>query len=129
MVLKLDALRLSLDERRLAKKSSALGWLFGARQSSEQAAASGLYIWGSVGRGKTMLMDLFFDSVEIETKRRVHFHAFMADVHRRIFAWRQKKKAGEVKGDDPIAPIADDLATRRGSCASTNSRSPISPTP
>ena len=41
-------------------------------------------------------------------KRRVHFHAFMADVHARIFAWRQKlKKAGEVKGDDPIAPIAD----------------------
>jgi cell division protein ZapE len=108
VVEKLDALSVMLTESRLARKSSALGWLFGARKV-ETATPRGLYIWGSVGRGKTMLMDLFFDSVEIELKRRVHFHAFMADVHKRIFAWRQKKKANEVKGDDPIAPIADDL--------------------
>jgi cell division protein ZapE len=105
---KLEALSLSLRERRLAKKSSALGWLFGARHASEPAAR-GLYIWGSVGRGKTMLMDLFYDSVEIEKKHRIHFHAFMAEVHRRIFAWRQKRKAGEVKGDDPIGPVAEGL--------------------
>lgn len=108
VVLKLDALAASLVESRLAKKSSALGWLFGARKA-DAPTPRGLYIWGSVGRGKTMLMDLFFDSVEFEPKRRVHFHAFMADVHKRIFAWRQKKKANEVKGDDPIAPIADEL--------------------
>ncbi len=57
-----------------------------------------------------MLMDLFFEGVEVEAKRRVHFHAFMADIHRRIFAWRQLKKADKVKGDDPIGPIAEDLA-------------------
>jgi cell division protein ZapE len=108
VVLKLDALASSLEESRLAKKSSALGWLFGARKT-EAVIPRGLYVWGSVGRGKTMLMDLFYESVAVEPKRRVHFHAFMADVHKRIFAWRQKKKAGEVKGDDPIAPIADEL--------------------
>ena len=99
----------TIVEARLAKKSSALGWIFGARRP-QRLPTKGLYIWGSVGRGKTMLMDLFFESVAIEPKRRVHFHAFMADVHRRIFAWRQKKKAGAVKGDDPIAPVADALA-------------------
>ncbi len=109
IVLKLDALCVSLEDSRLAKKSSALGWMFGARRTATPPT-KGLYIWGSVGRGKTMLMDLFFETVQIESKRRVHFHAFMADVHRRIFAWRQKKKAGQAKGDDPIAPIADDLA-------------------
>jgi cell division protein ZapE len=108
VIRRLDGLSLALNQRRLAKKSSALGWLFGARNASE-AAARGLYIWGPVGRGKTMLMDLFYDSVEIEKKHRIHFHAFMAEVHRRIFAWRQKRKVGLVKGDDPIAPVAEGL--------------------
>jgi cell division protein ZapE len=106
VIRKLDALSLALNERRMAKKSSALGWLFGARAASEPAPR-GLYIWGPVGRGKTMLMDLFFDSIEIEQKHRVHFHAFMTEVHRRIFVWRQKRKAGKVKGEDPIAPVAE----------------------
>ncbi|MCI4678514.1 cell division protein ZapE [Rhodoblastus acidophilus] len=108
VVEKLDALGVSLTERRLAKKSSSLGWLFGARNVTAPTAR-GLYVWGLVGRGKTMLMDLFFDSIAIEKKRRVHFHAFMADVHKRIFAWRQKRKTGEVKGEDPIAPVASEL--------------------
>jgi cell division protein ZapE len=108
IVRKLDALSATLTENRLAKKSSALGWLFGARRD-ETPTPRGLYVWGGVGRGKTMLMDLFFESVEIDLKRRVHFHAFMADVHKRIFDWRQKKKSGEIKGDDPIVPVADDL--------------------
>ena len=89
---RLDALAQALHDRRLASKSSALGWMFGARRS--KASVKGLYIWGSVGRGKTMLMDLFFNAVQEPHKRRVHFHAFMADVHARIHAWRQAKKAG-----------------------------------
>ncbi len=109
IVRKLDDLCQLIEETQLAKKSSALGWMFGARRAAAPPP-KGLYIWGSVGRGKTMLMDLFYDAVSVGPKRRVHFHAFMADAHRRIFAWRQKKKAGEVKGDDPIVPVAEDLA-------------------
>ena len=107
-VRRLDKLCSDLAEHRLARKSSALGWLFGARKPAGDPR--GLYIWGPVGRGKTMLMDLFFDAVVVQRKRRAHFHSFMADVHARVHEWRQKKKAGEVKGDDPIAPVADDLA-------------------
>src|SRR3712207_3302793 len=70
----------------------------------------GLYIWGDVGRGKTMLMDLFHEAAPAGAKRRTHFHMFMADVHERIHDWRQKLKRGEVKGDDPIAPVAAALA-------------------
>jgi cell division protein ZapE len=109
IVARLDALSAAIAESRLARKSSALGWMFGARGKAAPPI-KGLYIWGSVGRGKTMLMDLFYEASEVEPRRRVHFHAFMADVHRRVFAWRQKKKAGQVKGDDPIAPVAEDLA-------------------
>ena len=57
-----------------------------------------------------MLMDLFFNAVPARKKRRVHFHAFMADVHHRVHEWRQKKKIGAVKGDDPLAPVAEALA-------------------
>jgi cell division protein ZapE len=94
---------------RLARKSSALGWLFGARTETAQAL-KGLYIWGAVGRGKTMLMDLFFGYVTAQRKRRVHFHDFMADVHARVHEWRQLARDGKVKGSDPIAPVAEALA-------------------
>src|SRR4029078_1463344 len=70
----------------------------------------GLYIWGPVGRGKTMIMELFYEAVPVARKRRVHFHAFMADVHARIHAYRQRLKAGEVKEPDPIGPVAAELA-------------------
>jgi cell division protein ZapE len=55
-------------------------------------------------------MDLFFDAAPPARKRRVHFHAFMADVHARVHRWRQMRKRGEVLGDDPIAPVAAALA-------------------
>lgn len=70
----------------------------------------GIYIWGGVGRGKSMLMDLFFNHAPMAAKKRVHFHAFMQDCHERIFTWRQREKAGEVKGGDPIPPVAEAIA-------------------
>ncbi len=106
---RLSALNDRLADYRLARrKSSALAWLFSRGQKQEPVR--GLYIWGDVGRGKTMLMDLFMEASPVRHKRRAHFHEFMADVHERIHAWRQKLKAGEVKGDDPIAPVAAALA-------------------
>jgi cell division protein ZapE len=107
LVHRLDALGAALGEHGLARKSSSLGWLFGRRAP---APPKGLYLWGSVGRGKTMLMDLFFEALPVRRKRRVHFHAFMAEVHERIHAWRQALKAGEVSGDDPIRPVAATFA-------------------
>jgi cell division protein ZapE len=109
LVAKLDALAERLAARRLARKGSALGWLFGGRER-DAAPLKGLYVWGAVGRGKTMLMDLFFDAVAMKRKRRVHFHAFMADVHERIFAFRQRVKRGEEKDTDPIPEVAAELA-------------------
>ena len=104
---RLEALAGSLEQFRLSRKTSALGWLFGKKS---HAPPKGLYVWGSVGRGKTMLMDLFFEALPVKRKRRVHFHAFMSDVHERIHHWRQLLKAGQVSGDDPIAPVAEVLA-------------------
>ncbi|KRE16984.1 ATPase [Bosea sp. Root381] len=109
VVRRLQALAETLAAQRLARKSSALGWLFGKKNAAKDAA-KGLYIWGSVGRGKTMLMDLFYDSVAVTKRRRVHFHEFLADVHGRIHAYRQKLKTGEVKDPDPIGPVAAELA-------------------
>ncbi|MCA0420523.1 MAG: cell division protein ZapE [Proteobacteria bacterium] len=109
VVKKLQALTETLAARRLARKGSALGWLFGKKPDTA-TAPKGLYVWGSVGRGKTMLMDMFFEAAPVKRKRRVHFHEFLADVHGRINAYRQKIKSGEVKEGDPIAPVAADLA-------------------
>lgn len=110
VVKRLAALSEALSAKRLARKSSALGWLFGGSKHASAEAVKGLYIWGSVGRGKTMLMDMFYDAVPLPKRRRVHFHAFMADAHARIHAYRQRLKAGEVKEPDPIGPVAAELA-------------------
>jgi cell division protein ZapE len=97
-----------LASHRLARKSSALGWLFSRGESEE--AIRGLYLHGEVGRGKTMLMDLFFETCPAKRKRRVHFHEFMADVHERVHAYRLKMKSGELVNGDPVRRTADDLA-------------------
>ena len=107
LVRKLDALANKLKGYKAEGKPSGFSWLFGV---SPAEPPRGLYIHGPVGRGKTMLMDMFFDGVQTPLKRRAHFHAFMADVHERLNRWRQARKRGEVAGEDPIAPVAADLA-------------------
>ena len=109
IVRRLDELNTELSQLRLASKKSSLGWLFG-RGRKQEKSIKGLYVWGGVGRGKTMLMDLFMEVAVVRRKRRVHFHEFMAETHERIFAHRQALKRGEVKGDDPIPPVAEKIA-------------------
>ncbi len=105
---KLSVLEARLATHRLARKSSSLGWLFGKREP--QAAIRGLYIHGDVGRGKTMLMDMFFATCPVKRKRRAHFHEFMADVHERLRDFRHRLKYGEIADEDPIRLTAAVIA-------------------
>ncbi|KAM7308834.1 putative ATPase N2B isoform X2 [Ixodes scapularis] len=77
---------------------------------------AGVYIYGAVGRGKTMLMDMFYESATPESKQRVHFHSFMLDVHNRIHAWKQQSaQAGLGRKSpqyDPIPPVAEALCAQ-----------------
>ena len=93
---------------RSARRANPVGWLFGSRDSD--GAAKGLYIYGDVGRGKTMLMDLFFEASPVVRKRRAHFHEFMADVHERVRAFRQQIKDGAIEDDDPIRLTGAEIA-------------------
>jgi cell division protein ZapE len=86
--------------RPAARSKRLLGRLFGNGKSTEQI--KGLYIHGEVGRGKTMLMDMFFEGSAVRHKRRAHFHEFMADAHERVHAFRQKIAAGAVDDADPV---------------------------
>ena len=83
---KLDALSVKLKDYRAEPKPNGFSRLLGIKPAEPPR---GLYIHGPVGRGKTMLMDMFFDAAPTPRKRRAHFHAFMADVHARLHQWRQ----------------------------------------
>ena len=108
--LKLDAAQAAVVERLAALETALarppeppglLGRLLG---KTAPPAPKGLYIWGGVGRGKSMAMDLFFDASTISPKRRAHFHEFMADVHVAIHTRRQ---AGDT---DPLLSVAGQIA-------------------
>ena len=93
VVARLDELRLRLEAQRPRR---------GLRRWFSDDTIKGLYLWGGVGRGKTYLMDLFFDALEIEGKSRIHFHRMMHDVHARF------KAQGTVA--DPLDAVAEDIA-------------------
>jgi cell division protein ZapE len=90
----LDRVARSFNERGFFRR------LFGSKTESP----AGVYLWGGVGRGKSMLMDLAFAHVEIEPKRRVHFNEFMLETHERLRIARQREEG------DPIEPVAEQIA-------------------
>lgn len=94
---RLDALQKELQADR---PGGLLAQFFGKGPSRPQ----GVYMWGGVGRGKSMLMDLFHDTLEVDEKRRAHFHAFMQQVHQMMRAWRKADPG------DPIPNVARDIA-------------------
>jgi cell division protein ZapE len=103
------ALEQRVTAHRSARRMRPVGWLFGGR-SQDSDTVKGVYVFGEVGRGKTMLMDLFFEASPVVRKRRAHFHEFMADVHERVRAFRQMLKDGEIEGDDAIRLAAAEIA-------------------
>ena len=97
--------RLQQLQRELEKEPEKKGWLARLTGSGDAPAKPrGVYMWGGVGRGKSMLMDLFVETLAIAEKRRVHFHEFMLEVDQLI---REERKS---ESGDPIAPVARRLA-------------------
>lgn len=106
-------LKLDADQQKAAAILDRLAGDFGARAKSgfftrliggKPRQPRGIYLWGGVGRGKSMLMDLAFAAIPIAKKRRVHFHEFMLEVHSRLRDERQKESG------DPIPPVARAVA-------------------
>ncbi|MBS0473751.1 MAG: AFG1 family ATPase [Proteobacteria bacterium] len=95
---RLDHLQKELEA--LPARGSVL-WRLARRKPS---APRGIYMWGGVGRGKSMLMDLFHHNLAIAEKRRVHFHAFMLEVHQSMRTWRERDPG------DPIPKVAREIA-------------------
>ena len=108
--------------RRLDDLAERLANLPKAGWFSKPEPVTGLYLWGGVGRGKSMLMDLFFETAAPKAKRRVHFHEFMAEVQDRLDTWRRMSEADRKRspwrvkgaGDDPIPPVAKQVAESAG---------------
>lgn len=108
------------DELKVAEASAGEGrksWFSGLLgRKARTSFTRGIYIYGDVGRGKSMIMDMFYDTAPVKAKRRVHFHAFMLEVHAKIHRWRQMssqerlQEAGRDAGDDPIPPLAANIA-------------------
>ncbi len=92
----------SLESKLAGYRPQRSGGLLKRLFADNDAPPRGLYIHGDVGRGKTMLMDLFFHDSPVTHKRRAHFHEFMADVHERIYAFRQKIASHEITDTDPV---------------------------
>jgi len=107
-----DYPELEIGKRGLAAKSWRIFSMFG----SPRQVPKGLYIEGGVGRGKSMLMDLFFEHAPVAHKRRVHFHEFMIEVHGLLKEWREMSTkerlamGGRAVDDDPIPPTAARIA-------------------
>jgi cell division protein ZapE len=80
------------------------GGFFSRLFASKSDSPAGVYLWGGVGRGKSMLMDLAFETIDIRPKRRVHFHEFMLETHGRL------RKVREREEGDPIEPVAEEIA-------------------
>ena len=109
LVRRFDSLSEELNGYRPQSREPRWRRLLGA--GNGRAAPRGLYVWGGVGRGKTMLMDLFHAHAPLKRKRRVHFHRFMQEVHESLHAIRQKQRSGHLWDDaDPIALVCREIA-------------------
>lgn len=117
-LLKTDALRADPAQQLAVEKLEALHRRLGGYEPARKSGLfkkrkvvtptpPGLYLFGGVGRGKSMLMDLFAETAPVARKRRVHFHAFMAEIHQRLHAWRAANKG---KAADPMPQIATAVA-------------------